>query len=105
MQCLSCSKNLEGCKHRKYNSEIFCMTCEVKFVEVYYNYTSVFMIPKSWKEEDYGFKWDKLYYKDKEIHLQVIEGEVDLKYPADQQEIEDVYDEEQYFDCEEPNQT
>jgi len=83
------------------------MTCEVKFVEVTYNATSVFMIPKNWKEEDYTVKWDTVFYKDSELDLRVFEAECDCKHPDDQVELEDddVYNSEQFFECQEPDST
>ena len=80
------------------------MTCEVKFVELTYYATSVFMIPKNWENDDYGFKWDKLYHKssDKEINLQIREAECDYKRPSEIVVLEDeeAYSSEEYFECE-----
>jgi hypothetical protein len=65
------------------------------------------MIPKDWKEDDYCFKWDKLYYGDKEIDLQVHEVECDYKRPSEIVEIADGedYESEEFFDCQEPDST
>ena len=72
------------------------MTCEVKFVQVHYTTTHVFMIPKDWNEDEF-----------KEVDVRVISAaECSHKRPEDEEEVEDGedYSSENYFDCEDNEQ-
>ena len=116
MQCLSCSKNLEGCEHRKIKSEVFCITCEVKFVKAQYYVESVFMIPKQWTEEEYYIKWDTLYhypnpenkgeFKERDVRV-ISAAAAELHEPDNEVEIEDgeEHSSENFFDCEDSEQS
>jgi len=107
MNCLSCSKNLEGCEHRKFQDHVFCMTCEVKFVHVTYEVSSCFMIPKNWeKDKDYIVKYDTIYHKSNgefdTIELAIWSAsDFDYKRPNHEIEVEDKedYDSVEFFDC------
>jgi hypothetical protein len=68
-----------------------------KCVQVTYKAYKILRIPIEWNVEDIGVVWDKIYYKEEEVAVEMVE-DMEMKYPDSIEDMDD--DVEKFFDCE-----
>jgi hypothetical protein len=68
-----------------------------KCVQVTYKAYKILKVPIEWNVEDIGMVWDKIYYKDEEVEVDMVE-DMEMKRPDSIDDMDD--DVENWFDCE-----